>query len=270
METLIEIPISKIKAGEHEQRFEDDDDEIIDLAGSIRRVGLLDPLCVSESGDGYMLIAGHRRLEACKRAGETIVPCLVKSGDEATRREITFAENFFRKDLTALEQAVAIANEFKEGRMTIEQLAAGFRKTTDWVRRQIAICSWPQDVLEGIQTRKLSVAAASNLACITEDHYRQMLVRHAVDNGATARTTAAWLQAWKSLLPPAEAIEQEPVDPDAPAVPMVPQSLCLVCHDVFRVDELSHVPLCSHCINAISNAVPVLSNMPPPAQENKN
>lgn len=254
MEDIREIPIDQIQVGEHEQRFDDVDDEISALGQSIRRVGLLDPLCVASSDDGYLLLAGHRRLEACKRIGLEVVRCLVETGDEITRREITFAENFFRKDLTPIELAAAIANEVKEGRMTVEQIAAGFRKDTDWVQRKIAICGWPEDVLEVIHSGKLSIAAAANLACITENYYRRSLVRQAAENGATARTTSAWLQAWRSMLPPAEAKEQEPADPDAPPVPMVPQAPCLVCHDVFRVDELSHVPLCSHCIKILSTA----------------
>jgi len=254
MDEIKEIQIREIQVGEHEQRFDDEDDEIAGIGGSIQRVGLLDPLCVTAVDNGYLLIAGHRRLEACKRIGKESVLCIVKVGNEATRREITFAENFFRKDLTPLELAVAIANEVKEQRMTIEQLAAGFRKTTDWVRRQIEVVGWPEDVLEGIHTGKLSIAAASNLACITEDFYRKSLVRQAVENGATARTTSAWLQAWRSMLPLAEAVVVEP-EPGAERLqPMVPQAPCLACHDVFRTDELSHVPLCARCIKVISTA----------------
>lgn len=255
MQDIKVIPVNKIKVGEYEQRFDDEDPEIAELGQSIQRLGLLNPLCVTESGDGFLLVAGHRRMEACRRIGMELVPCLVVIGNEATKREVTFAENFFKKNLTPIEQSAAIANEVEEKRMTVEQLAAGFRKTTDWVRRQIAICAWPKDVLEGIHTGKLSIAAASNLACITEEYYRKMLVRQAVDNGATARVTSAWLQAWRAMLPPAEAIKQEPEDPDAPTIPMVPQGPCLVCHDVFRVDEMSHVPLCSHCIKALSTAM---------------
>ncbi len=254
MQTIREIQISKIAVGEHAQRFEDEDPEIAELGQSIQRLGLLNSLCVAESGDGFLLVAGHRRMEACKRIGLEVVRCLVAVGDEATKREITFAENFFSKDLTPIELAVAIATEVKDQRMTIEQLAAGFRKTKDWVRRQMAIVGWPEDILEGIHSGKISIAAASNLARITEDHYREMLVRQACENGATARVTSAWLQAWFAMLPPKEAMEQEPVDPDAPDMPMVPQGPCLVCHEVFRVDELSHVPLCSICIKTLSTA----------------
>jgi len=254
MENIKEIQVNRIEVGSHEQRFEDEDEEIYKLAQSIKRLGLLNPLCGVEDGDDYLVIAGHRRLEACKRIGKEIVPCLVAVGDEATRREMTFAENFFSKNLTPVELAVAIADEVKEKRMTVEQLAAGLRRTTDWVRRQISVVSWPRDVLEGIHTGKLSVAAASNLACITEDFYRRSLVSQAVENGATARTTSAWLQAWRSMLPLAEAVETEPEPGESRPQPMVPQAPCLACHEVFRSDELSHVPLCAHCIRVISTA----------------
>ncbi|KKN18848.1 hypothetical protein LCGC14_0951570 [marine sediment metagenome] len=254
MQDIREIQTKKIQVGEHEQRFEDEDPDIAELGQSIQRVGLLNPLCVGEDGDRFILIAGHRRLEACKRIGLEVVQCLVAKGDEATKREITFAENFFKKDLTPIELAAAIANEVKDKTMTIEQLAAGFRKSTDWVRRQMAIVGWPADILEGIHSGKISIAAASNLACITEDHYRKSLVRQACENGATARVTSGWLQCWRSMIPAEEAIQQEPEDPDAPDMPMVPQGPCLVCHEVFRVDELSHVPLCSICINVVGKA----------------
>ena len=251
MAEIKEIPIREIRVGEHEQRFDDEDDEISGIAGSIQRLGLLDPLCVADTGDGYLLIYGHRRLEACKRIGKESVKCFVAVGNEATRREITFAENFFRKDLTPIELAAAIANELKEGRMTVDQLAAGFRKTKDWVRKQIEVVSWPVDVLEGIHTGKLSIAAASNLACITEDFYRKSLVRQAVENGATARTTSAWLQAWRSMIPLAEAVEVEPEPGVEQMQPMVPQAPCIVCHDIFRTDQLSHIPVCARCIKVI-------------------
>ncbi len=260
MQEIKVIPVHKIEVGEHAQRFEDEDPEIAELSESIRRLGLLEPLCVTAHGDGFMLVAGHRRMEACRRIGMEDVQCLVAVGDEATMREITFAENFFSKDLTPVELAAAIATEVKEERMTVDQLAAGFRKTTDWVRRQIAVVGWPEDVLEGIHTGKLSIAAASNLACITEDFYRKSLVQKAVDNGATARTTSSWLQGWKEMYP-VEYIgiltKEEEQERQQPAVPQGP---CLACHDVFRMDELSHVPLCANCIKVISTAGQVINH----------
>ncbi len=260
LQNFRELSVKKIEVGEHAQRFEDEDPEIAELSESIRRLGLIEPLCVTAHGDGFMLVAGHRRMEACKRIGMEVVQCLVAVGDEATKREITFAENFHRKDLTPIELAAAIANEVKEERMTIEQLAAGFRKTKDWVRRQIAVVGWPEDVLEGIHTGKLSIAAASHLACITEDFYRKSLVQKAVENGATARTTSGWFQAWQAMLP-VESVEVMVKENEQETLqPMVPQGPCLACHDVFRTDQLSHVPLCANCIKIIGTAGQVINH----------
>jgi ParB family chromosome partitioning protein len=247
-----EIPVGIITAEKHSQRLEINEEKMSELVSAISSDGLLQPLSVRENGEEYVIVFGHRRFEACIRLGWETVPCIIAHGDEASLRRKTFNENFFREDLTPVEQAVAIAAEVKEKRMTIEQLAFGFKKTVEWVRRQIAICGWPEEVLDAIHTGKLSVAAASNLAIITEGHYRQMLVRQACENGVTARTTSAWLQAWRSMLPPAEAIKAEPVDGAEPVTPLVPQAPCLVCHEVFRTDELCHVPLCSHCIRQLT------------------
>lgn len=248
------IRIVEIKSEEHAQRIETNEEKMSEIVASIQKDGLLQPLTVRKDEEGFTLVFGHRRLEACKRSGWTEVPCIVAQGDDAKIAGITFAENFFRDDLTSFELAVAIAEEFKSERMTLDQLAVGFKRSVDWVRKQIAICGWPPDVLDALHNSGLSVAAASNLACITEDAYRETLVSQAVDNGATARTTSAWLQAWRSMMPLEQTIEQQP-DPSYPQQqPLVPQAPCLACHDVFRTDELSHVPLCSKCIRIISNA----------------
>jgi len=105
--------------------------------------------------------------------------------------------------------------------------------------------------LEAIHNGKISVTAASNLACVEDDVYREFLVRQAVENGATARATAAWLQAWRSMVPASEAITREPVPAGPGVTPAVPQAPCIVCANVFRTDELSHVPVCVHCIRTI-------------------
>lgn len=254
MMEIIEVPIGEIKSEEHSQRIEVDEEKMQELVGSIRNEGLLQPISVKRDGDGFVVVFGHRRLEACKRSGWEKVPCVVLQGDEASLRSKTFAENFFNEDLTPIELAVAISDEQMSGRMSVERIAQGFRRTPDWVRRQIAIVGWPGDVLEGVHKGKLSIAAASNLACITEEFYRKTLVRQAVENGATARTTSAWLQAWRAMLPPEEAVEVEPVEAGAAQTPMVPQAPCLACHEVYRTDELSHVPICCHCVKVISEA----------------
>lgn len=251
MAEVKEIPVEKIKVGEHALRMEAEDETLDELAESIRRIGIIVPLAVVSSGGVYMLVAGHRRLLAAKKCGLQKVPCIVRDDDKAQAKEVSFAENLFRTDLSPVELAAGIKDIFDQGIMELPALAAAMHRSPHWVGAQLLILNWPIDVQQAIHEGWLSVSAASNLALVNDDTYREFLLRNAEESGATARTTAAWLQAWRSMQPPEEAIRAEPVDGQKPVTPAVPQAPCICCGEVYRADELSHVPVCVHCIKII-------------------
>ncbi len=251
MTELQQIQIEKIKVGEHEQRLDQDDPELDDLAASIKRLGVLIPLILEAKGDTLHLVSGHRRLLAATRVGLSNLPCIVKDSSEVDSHEVTFAENFFRKDLSPIELACALKDCLTNKIKTVAELAAGFHKSEHWVHSMVAIAEWPGDVQEAIHHGKISVSAGGNLACVTEPVYRAFLVQNAVDGGATARTTAAWLQAWRAVIPAEEAVKVPPVAQGAPQEPLAPQAPCLCCAQLFAVNEMSHVPLCGGCIQVL-------------------
>ena len=251
MALIVEIPIEKIKVGEHKQRLEIDGGDLDGLTISIRRIGLVYPLVVSAEGDGFLLIEGHRRLAACKRLGLQKVKCLEVDTGKEDEAEIAFAGNFFRKDLSPVELACALKDCFEKETLTVKELAGGFHRSEHWVHSMMAVADWPADVLGAIHNEEISVSAGSNLACVTESEYRKFLVRNAVEQGATARTTASWLQAWRAMQPQEEAITAEPVGGITAQVPLVPQAPCLCCGRTFPVNEMSHVPVCGECVQII-------------------
>lgn len=251
---VLNVSRKDLRAGDHEQRACVDEAKLLDLAGSIRQDGLLEPIGVRKTDTGYMVVDGHRRFEACTRIGLDPIPCFLRSGDEVTLRRITFSENFFSVDLTPMERAVGIAEELATERMTVEQLANGFGRTVDWVKRQVAMTQWPEDVVAAIQNDGLSVGSAANLAKVTEDQYRQFLIRNAVENGATARTTAQWYAGWVATAPGTAMEVVAEGDEVRPILPVAPQSVCFMCAECQPTDALSHLPLCSHCISSIRNA----------------
>lgn len=251
MAEVVEIPIAKIKVGEHEQRIQISDESLDGITASIGRVGLVYALIVRSVDNGYILVEGHRRLAACRRLGFKTVRCSVTDSGPDKAAEIAFAGNFFREDLSSVELAAALMDCLKNEIMTMKELVAGFHKSEHWVRSMIAIADWPADVQEAIHEGKISVAAANNLAVVNDTAYRGFLVRNAVEQGATARTTASWLQAWRAMQPAEEAITAEPVQPGAPLRPAVPQAPCLCCSQVFPVNQMSHVPVCGACVQII-------------------
>lgn len=254
MDKIVEIPTAKIQVGQNALRMETEDEDIDALAASIGRVGILVPLLVHCEGDQYHLIAGHRRYVAAVRIGLEKVPCLVRDTQGAKSSEMAFAENIFRRDLTPVEIAAGVKDVIDRGNMTGTEIARALGRSETWVCRMLAVLTWPGDVLEAVHAGWLSLAAASNLALINDDTYRDFLLRNAEQSGATARVTAAWLQAWRSLAPPEQALKTEPEPAGSRASPAVPQAPCLACGEVYRTDELSHVPICAGCIRAIRNA----------------
>lgn len=251
MAEIKEVPIGKIQVGGHALRLEQEDEAINELAASIRRVGLIVPLVVYVDGDEFHLIAGHRRLHASIRAGLEKVPCCVRDYKEAARTEVSFAENLFRKDLTPIETAAGIKDTLDQGVMDVPGMAAALHRSEHWVHEQVALLTWPADVLEAIHGGWLSVSAGHNIALIDDENYRVFLLRNAHENGATARTTAAWLQAWRSMAPPEEALSRGPGPGGSPPQPALPQAPCICCGDVKRTDAMSMVLICSRCIRTI-------------------
>ena len=247
----MEMSISEIKIGKNELREVLDDQDMDDLVASIRRIGLVQPLVVRRRGAEVVLVAGHRRYRACQIVGLPRVPVVVRGDSEGQDHEVAFAENLFRKDLSAVETAAGLKDVLALGTLSVEDVARGVHRSVDWVRRMVAMCDWPGDVLLAIHQGWLSVAAGANVALVTDDEYRAFLLRQAEESGATARVTAAWLQAWRSMMPVDQAVQCEPVPPGGPVTPLIPQLPCFVCGAVMRMDSLSHVPVCGGCVGVL-------------------
>ena len=254
MLTVESVPIAKIEVGPHRQRTEGEDEEIQELTASIRRVGVLVPIIVVRKGDLFLLVAGHRRIAAATAAGLTEVPAMVRASDDAQAVEVSFAENFFRRDLSPVEQAAAIRECIDSQIMTIAELAKGFHRSEQWITAQANLTTWAPEILDAIHFKRISVAAARNLAQIEDPQYRAFLLTNAVDNGASARATAAWLQAYQLNKPQQEALTQVPVDGVVPAAIIVPQAPCLFCCNVFRTDALNYMAVCGQCLAQFQEA----------------
>lgn len=248
MQTIHDVAIAQIQVGRHEKRVDQEDVDVDELAASIRNIGIIQPLILEKEGDTFHLVAGHRRLLAATRVGLPNVPCIVQDCDQARSTETAFAENFFRRNLTAVELAAAIRGCIDDKIMTIAELAKGMHKSEQWICDQAKMTTWAPEVLQAIHVGAISVSAARNLAAVTDARYRKFLLHNAVENGVTARVTAAWLQAWQLSRPPEAALSTAPADGPAQQPPVVPQAPCLFCSNVYRTDALNYMPVCGQCL----------------------
>lgn len=254
MDEIQEVKVSDIQVSKNDVRLQYDTDEIAALAHSIARLGLISPLVLVGEDPGFRLVAGHRRLAACKMLNLDRVSCIVKTISGGIEKEVSLGENLYRKDLSPVEMASAIKDGLDEGVLTVDEMANALHRSGEWVRRQVGLLAWPEDVLKVVHLGTISVSAAHNIALITDDAYRGYLLKTAVENGVTARTTAAWLQAWRIALPREVAVTKGPVVAGVPSEPALPQAPCICCGELQRTDALSLVMICSSCIGVITSA----------------
>ena len=123
---VITVPLERLVAAADNLRREVG--EVSDLAASIRSVGLLEPLivCEQESSEGYLVVAGHRRLAAAALAGLSAVPAIVRRLTDAERTEIMVIENLQREGLDPLEPSgIASGATFRPAKETLPLLASG-------------------------------------------------------------------------------------------------------------------------------------------------
>ena len=107
-ETVLKLKISEVEPNREQPRKHFDEESIKELADSIERYGLIQPIVVTKKEGYYSIIAGERRWRACKKAGLKEIPVIVREDDEQKNKEISLIENIQREDLNAYEKAMEL------------------------------------------------------------------------------------------------------------------------------------------------------------------
>ena len=149
-----EIPLDKVAPNRHQPRTSFDPEGLSELAASIRQHGVLQPIVVSRRGDGFELVAGHRRVLAARLAGRTTIPAVVRD-DVGDRLELALVENIQRTDLNAIETARAYKLLMETYDLTQEQLAERLGKSRSAVANTLRTLSAPQALQDAVLEGKI-------------------------------------------------------------------------------------------------------------------
>jgi len=150
-----EIPLEKVAPNPQQPRQQFDREGIEGLAASIRRHGVLQPIVVSRKGDGYELVAGHRRVLAARAAGKTTIPAVVRE-EVSDRLELALVENLQRADLNAIETARAYKLLMETYDLTQEQLGERVGKSRSHVANMLRALTAPQALQDAVLEGKIS------------------------------------------------------------------------------------------------------------------
>jgi ParB family transcriptional regulator, chromosome partitioning protein len=159
----IEIPLSRIRENPRQPRLRMDDDALARLAESIRQHGVIQPILVTETIDGYMLVAGERRVRAARIVGLERIPAIVRQLADRQQLELALVENLQREDLDPMEAARAYRQLMDEFSFTQEDLATRVGRARSTVANTLRLL----DLHPAVQD-----AVAASL--ITEGHARAL------------------------------------------------------------------------------------------------
>ena len=160
----VEIPISRVEPNPYQPRAGFERDALEELASSIALHGVLQPVLVTETIDGYRLIAGERRLRAAQIAGLERIPAVVRQSADGNQLELALVENLQRADLNALEEARAFRQLVDEFGLSHEDVARKVGKARSTVANTMRLLELDAAVIEALGSGR-----------ITEGHGRAML-----------------------------------------------------------------------------------------------
>lgn len=166
-----EIPVSAISPNTHQPRRSFGDAGIRELAASIREVGILQPLVIRATENGFELIAGERRLRAAKEAGLDRVPVLIRQAAESESMELALVENLQREDLNPLETAAAYQALMDSFGFTKEQLATRLGKSRTAVTNTLRLTRLPASIRALILEGELTEGHARALLSLDEEEW---------------------------------------------------------------------------------------------------
>lgn len=172
----VTLNISEIEPNRSQPRKDFDEKSLGELAQSISEHGLLQPLLVRPLPlGGYEIVAGERRYRACRMAGVTEVPVIIRELDEAQTMELALIENLQREDLTPLEEAQGYNVLMTEHAMTQEEVARSVGKSRPAVANALRLLKLPDSVKEYLKDGKISAGHARALLTLeTEDEMTEL------------------------------------------------------------------------------------------------
>jgi len=178
-----DISVDSIDGNPFQPRTRFDDQALEELASSIKKLGIVQPLTVREiPGGRYQLIAGERRLRAAKLAGLSHVPAYIRTADDQAMLELALVENIQREDLDAVEIAISFQRLIEECKLTQEQLSERVGKQRSTVANYLRLLKLPAEIQLGIKNKLVMMGHARTLINI-EDPKKQINVYYKIVDG---------------------------------------------------------------------------------------
>lgn len=184
----VTLKISEIEPNRSQPRKEFDEKALSELAESISKHGLLQPLLVRPLPlGGYQIVAGERRYRACRMAGVTEVPVIIRELGDTETMEIALIENLQREDLTPIEEALGYQVLIDEHGFSQEEVAQSVGKSRPAITNTLRLLKLPQSILDLVSDGKISAGHARALLTLEDEKLMQELAEEIIKKDLSVR-----------------------------------------------------------------------------------
>lgn len=172
-----------------------DEDALNELIASIAQVGLIEPLVVIQTGKRYRVLAGHRRIVACRALKLATVPCVLWANTDTPGEAVTSHENAFREDLNPAEEARYFSNLLTRlcGN-DVDKLCARVKQPRLYVEGRLLLLAGCPNVFAALEQKLINTGVATELNKIPDRGRRIAYLDSAINGGATVRMVKKWRQ----------------------------------------------------------------------------
>ena len=192
---VVALPAEQIEPSPFQARRTFDEAELAGLAASIRENGLLQPVTVRRLGpDRYELVAGERRLRACKLAGMEKIPAIIRDCEDHETAALGLLENIQRADLNVVEEANGYAALIKTYHYTQQQLADLMGKSRPYIANLLRLLDLPEPVMKALQEGKISAGHARALLAIKDPELAAGLCSDVIAQDLSVRALERMIQ----------------------------------------------------------------------------
>lgn len=183
-----EIPVTEVVPNPRQPRAVFDEDALAELMHSISEIGLLQPIVVRRVGSGYELIAGERRLRACRAIGLDRIPAIIRQTDDEAMLRDALLENLHRANLNPLEEAAAYQQLLEDFGCTQEQLAERIGRSRPQVTNTLRLLRLPPEVQRRVAAGVISAGHARALLSLQDPQAMDAMAQRIVREGLSVRS----------------------------------------------------------------------------------
>lgn len=193
-ETIVQVPLDKIKANPYQPRKEFSEEELNELAESIKEHGVIEPIIVVKptdvvaSGNGeFIIVGGERRSRAARLAGLSTIPAVVKNYTGQQMLEIALIENIQRSDLNSLEEAMAYQQLMVMANLSQEEVAKRVGKNRSTIANSVRLLKLPQDMQRSLAEGKITAGHARAILSVINPSDQQILFARIIGSNLSVR-----------------------------------------------------------------------------------